>query len=151
MLLQMTPVKLPLFPRRSDQVPERKYKSAALHQLQTLLEYQQYITVMQGWSEGCQRRKGIFLLALFLKDLLVERSKLCPNLQGLFLGMFSMVHFCCLLQSQQNIPFAKKLESQRSGFMRAMSDSGLKPTVVYHNLTPAELYEKVRLVNSHHS
>lgn len=35
--------------------------------------------------------------------------------------------------------------------MRAMSDSGLKPTVVYHNLTPAELYEKVRLDNSHHS
>lgn len=27
--------------------------------------------------------------------------------------------------------------------MSAMSDSGLKPTVVYHNLTPAELYEKV--------
>ena len=32
----------------------------------------------------------------------------------------------------------------RSGFLRAMSDAGLKPTVVYHNLTPAELYEKVR-------
>lgn len=31
----------------------------------------------------------------------------------------------------------------RSGFLRAMSDAGLKPTVVYHNLTPAELYEKV--------
>ena len=29
------------------------------------------------------------------------------------------------------------------GFLRAMSDAGLKPTVVYHNLTPAELYEKV--------
>ena len=50
------------------------------------------------------------------------------------------------MQTQQNIPFAKKLESQRSGFMRAMSDSGLKPTVVYHNLTPAELYEKVSIV-----
>ena len=24
-----------------------------------------------------------------------------------------------------------------------MSDAGLKPTVVYHNLTPPELYEKV--------
>ena len=32
---------------------------------------------------------------------------------------------------------------QRSGFMRAMSDAGLKPTVVHHNLTPAELYEQV--------
>ena len=42
-------------------------------------------------------------------------------------------------------PTAKKLESQRHGFMAAMSDSGLKPTVVYHNLTPAELYEKVCL------
>ena len=30
----------------------------------------------------------------------------------------------------------------RVGFLRAMSDAGLKPTVVYHNLTPAELYEK---------
>ncbi|KAK9814537.1 hypothetical protein WJX72_007563 [[Myrmecia] bisecta] len=37
------------------------------------------------------------------------------------------------------------LESQRSGFMRAISDAGLKPTVVYHNLTPAELYEKALL------
>eukprot|EP00891_Asterochloris_glomerata_P009727 jgi/Astpho2/9727/Aster-03708 len=37
---------------------------------------------------------------------------------------------------------ARGLESQRSGFMRAMSDAGLKPTIVYHNLTPAELYEK---------
>ena len=32
---------------------------------------------------------------------------------------------------------------QRSGFLRAMSDAGLKPTVVHHNLTPAELYEQV--------
>ncbi|CAL5226852.1 g9718 [Coccomyxa viridis] len=31
---------------------------------------------------------------------------------------------------------------QRSGFLRAMSDAGLKPTVVHHNLTPAELYEQ---------
>ncbi len=28
--------------------------------------------------------------------------------------------------------------------MAAMSDSGLKPTVVYHNLNPSELYEKAR-------
>ena len=34
---------------------------------------------------------------------------------------------------------------QRSGFIRAMSDAGLKPTVVHHNLTPAELYEQARL------
>ncbi len=37
----------------------------------------------------------------------------------------------------------QELETQRSGFLRAMSDAGLKPTVVYHNLSPAELYEKV--------
>ena len=36
------------------------------------------------------------------------------------------------------------IEQVRGGFLRAMSDAGLKPTVVYHNLTPAELYEKVR-------
>ena len=34
---------------------------------------------------------------------------------------------------------------QRSGFLRAMSDAGLKPTVVHHNLTPAELYEQVHI------
>lgn len=34
-------------------------------------------------------------------------------------------------------------EGARKNFMSAMSDCGLKPTVVYHNLTPAELYEKV--------
>lgn len=38
----------------------------------------------------------------------------------------------------------KTVEGARSTFMSAMSDAGLKPTVVYHNLTPAELYEKVR-------
>lgn len=27
--------------------------------------------------------------------------------------------------------------------LQAMSDAGLKPTIVYHNLSPAELYEKV--------
>jgi hypothetical protein len=37
----------------------------------------------------------------------------------------------------------KTVEGARSTFMSAMSDAGLKPTVVYHNLTPAELYEKV--------
>ena len=34
-------------------------------------------------------------------------------------------------------------QAQRT-FMAAMSDSGLKPTVVYHNLNPSELYEKAR-------
>ncbi len=48
----------------------------------------------------------------------------------------------------KNVPIAKKLESQRTGFMAAMSDSGLKPTVVYHNLTPAELYEKVKMLDN---
>lgn len=28
--------------------------------------------------------------------------------------------------------------------IQAMSDAGLKPLIVYHNLSPAELYEKVR-------
>jgi hypothetical protein len=37
----------------------------------------------------------------------------------------------------------QELEISRTGFLRAMSDAGLKPTVVYHNLSPAELYEKV--------
>lgn len=37
----------------------------------------------------------------------------------------------------------KSVEQAQRTFMSAMSDSGLKPTVVYHNLTPAELYEKV--------
>ncbi len=38
---------------------------------------------------------------------------------------------------------APSFKYTRSGFLRAMSDAGLKPTVVYHNLTPPELYEKV--------
>lgn len=38
----------------------------------------------------------------------------------------------------------KTVEQAQRTFMSAMSDSGLKPTVVYHNLSPAELYEKVR-------
>ena len=29
--------------------------------------------------------------------------------------------------------------------MAAMSDAGLKGTTLYHNATPAELYEKVRV------
>jgi phosphoenolpyruvate carboxykinase (ATP) len=37
------------------------------------------------------------------------------------------------------------VEGARVTFMSAMSDAGLKPTVVYHNLTPAELYEKALL------
>ena len=38
--------------------------------------------------------------------------------------------------------FVCPMSPTRVGFLRAMSDAGLKPTVVYHNLTPAELYEK---------
>jgi hypothetical protein len=38
----------------------------------------------------------------------------------------------------------KTVGEARSTFMSAMSDAGLKPTVVYHNLSPAVLYEKVR-------
>lgn len=44
---------------------------------------------------------------------------------------------------QYQPPTPKTIEQLRGGFLRAMSDAGLKPTVVYHNLTPAELYEKV--------
>jgi phosphoenolpyruvate carboxykinase (ATP) len=36
----------------------------------------------------------------------------------------------------------KTVGEARSTFMSAMSDAGLKPTVVYHNLSPAVLYEK---------
>ena len=43
--------------------------------------------------------------------------------------------------AKQNVP---SFAYQRSGFLRAMSDAGLKPTVVHHNLTPAELYEQVQ-------
>lgn len=45
-------------------------------------------------------------------------------------------------------PTPKTIEQMRGGFLRAMSDAGLKPTVVYHNLTPAELYEMVCLLHS---
>lgn len=47
---------------------------------------------------------------------------------------------------QANKPQIPMFAHQRSGFMRAMSDAGLKPTVVHHNLTPAELYEQVWLL-----
>jgi len=63
----------------------------------------------------------------------------------------SAVEFCsrsalgatwiCDAQAPEGAPTFKYT---RSGFLRAMSDAGLKPTVVYHNLTPAELYEKAR-------
>lgn len=36
-----------------------------------------------------------------------------------------------------------RLEPLEGEFMNQMSDRGLSPTVVYHNLCPAELYEKV--------
>lgn len=36
----------------------------------------------------------------------------------------------------------RSLENQTSGFMKAMSDAGLRPVIVYHNLSTAELYEK---------
>jgi phosphoenolpyruvate carboxykinase (ATP) len=49
------------------------------------------------------------------------------------------------LQAQQAKSQMPVFAHQRSGFIRAMSDAGLKPTVVHHNLTPAELYEQVSL------
>ena len=51
------------------------------------------------------------------------------------------------MQSYQP-PTPNTVEQMRGGFLRAMSDAGLKPTVVYHNLTPSELYEKVRNIFS---
>jgi Phosphoenolpyruvate carboxykinase len=51
-------------------------------------------------------------------------------------------NFCsCVLWRQDK---RKTVGEARSTFMSAMSDAGLKPTVVYHNLSPAVLYEKVR-------
>lgn len=38
-----------------------------------------------------------------------------------------------------------RLEPLEGDFMHQISDRGLKPTVVYHNLSPAELYEKALL------
>lgn len=52
-------------------------------------------------------------------------------------------HFSFVLSLQFQPSTPKSLEQTYGGFLRAMSDAGLKPTVVYHNLTPAELYEKV--------
>lgn len=81
-------------------------------------------------------------------------KRYCPFLVQPYVYVCALVHIHLsliavlvtdiLMQTAQNVPIAKKLESQRTGFMAAMSDSGLKPTVVYHNLTPAELYEKVQ-------
>lgn len=48
------------------------------------------------------------------------------------------------MQAAQKPPSGPAFAFTRSGFIRAMSDAGLKPTVVHHNLTPAELYEQVR-------
>lgn len=36
----------------------------------------------------------------------------------------------------------RSLEASESTFVHGITDAGLKPVVVYHNLTPAELYEK---------
>lgn len=45
--------------------------------------------------------------------------------------------------SQEYAPGSPRTTADRtSGFVKAMSDAGLKPVVVYHNLSPAELYEK---------
>lgn len=38
----------------------------------------------------------------------------------------------------------RSLERASSVFVRAVSDAGLKPVIVYHNITTAELYEMVR-------
>ncbi|BDA49194.1 Phosphoenolpyruvate carboxykinase (ATP) [Coccomyxa sp. Obi] len=45
-------------------------------------------------------------------------------------------------KAAQKPPTGPAFAFTRSGFIRAMSDAGLKPTVVHHNLTPAELYEQ---------
>ena len=50
----------------------------------------------------------------------------------------------CLVLYQRRQDKRKTVGEARSTFMSAMSDAGLKPTVVYHNLSPAVLYEKVR-------
>lgn len=38
-----------------------------------------------------------------------------------------------------------RVEPKGSRFMKTVSDAGLKPSVAYHNLSPAELYEKALL------
>ena len=69
----------------------------------------------------------------------VQQANNVPRVKRLLQARFSMPSW--LLQALEAVPSFKYT---RSGFLRAMSDAGLKPTVVYHNLTPAELYEKVR-------
>ncbi|KAI7841208.1 hypothetical protein COHA_005173 [Chlorella ohadii] len=45
--------------------------------------------------------------------------------------------------SQDYAPGSPRTTADRtSGFVKAMSDAGLRPVVVYHNLSTAELYEK---------
>ena len=76
----------------------------------------------------------------------------CPHgIRAIVLHTYHILTVCQLTPVSlvlQKPDQARGLESQRSGFMRAMSDAGLKPTIVYHNLTPAELYEKVACLRS---
>ena len=61
-----------------------------------------------------------------------------------YLFLASMISlFQCLVVAAAVQAIIQPEQAQRT-FMAAMSDSGLKPTVVYHNLNPAELYEKVQ-------
>lgn len=64
-----------------------------------------------------------------------------PCSVGTDLGLICSQLLILKLPIPQAIPAPE--QAQRT-FMAAMSDSGLKPTVVYHNLNPSELYEKAR-------
>lgn len=55
-------------------------------------------------------------------------------------GRFDRNLYPCVVQVP---PSPKKATGIHHQFVAAMSDSGLKGTTVYHNATPAELYEKV--------
>ncbi|KAK9901104.1 hypothetical protein WJX75_005340 [Coccomyxa subellipsoidea] len=54
-------------------------------------------------------------------------------------------------KAAQKPPSGPAFTFTRSGFIRAMSDAGLKPTVVHHNLTHAELYEQALQYEGRHS
>lgn len=109
---------------------------------------------MQHWAEGGEDREegeaaGVMPRLCIVCTPQPHTASSYPFLQH------SSTHLCrgmqqtALLHDQQvdhrrsQQDPRKTVEGARVTFMSAMSDAGLKPTVVYHNLTPAELYEKV--------
>lgn len=60
----------------------------------------------------------------------------CLSVRGRLACLWGRPPACC------NI--GHRLRARPPSSRQAMSDAGLKPVIVYHNLAPAELYEKVR-------